>query len=290
MPPVVGAAPQTAPAQDQFGMVQPHAQQSPTPDELRAQTLDQALRQIAPATPEEIYKLRGLMNEITGSETRPLYNPQPVTRSLRVSLNSGERPPVIKVAPGWISTLTFSGITGQPWPVNVVANGNPEVFRIQQSGTNANSNILTISSASAHLPSNIAITLADAPVPVVFTLQPSTEQVDYRIDVQIAARGPNAIYGEVTTKTLPPTSDSLMLRFLDGLPPEEARKLHVNTRGVEAWMYKDKMHVRTTASLLSPAPIAKSSNASGIHVYVLNQSPVLLLSQDGQMYRASVTR
>ena len=220
----------------------------------------------------------------------PLTPVQPVTRSVAISLKSGERPAAIKVSPGWISTITFSDVTGQPWPVLSVTNGNPDAYDIKSSGPENASNIITISSRQAYVGSNIAVTLVGAKVPILMTLSPSSGEVDYRVDAQIDQRGPNASYDVVASDALPATGDSVMLSFLDGVPPDNARKVRTGHREVQAWRYEDMLYVRTSRSLLSPAYVAKQSNASGVNVYVLKEAPVLLVSDQGRLENVQVMR
>jgi len=293
LPPAQGApqaavqpAPQAAP-----GVASPLGQPAPgTPYDPNDAAFGAALRTIAPLTPDQVQKTRKTLDEVDRATNGPLQPVAPVTRSIAVSLKSGERPPSIRVAPGWISTLTFSDVTGQPWPVLAVTNGNPTAYDVKSSGPEGNTNIITISSRQAHVPTNIAITLVGAKVPILMTLDPTGSNVDYRVDAQIDARGPNAAYDVVSGNSLPPTNDSVMLAFLDGVPPNGARKMATGSAEVQAWSYQDMLYVRTAKSLLSPAYVAKQSNVSGVNVYVLGEAPVLLVSDGGRMATVTVSR
>lgn len=264
---------------------------TPIPDvDPSDEAFQEALKGIAPLTPEQIEEARRRLDAVERAQGKPLTPVVPVTRSVAVSLKSGERPPTIKVSPGWISTITFSDVTGQPWPVLSVTNGNPDAYDIKSSGPENASNIITISSRQAYVGSNVAVTLVGAKVPLLLTLQPSTGEVDYRVDAQIDQRGPNASYDVIASDALPATGDSVMLSFLDGVPPENARKVRTDHRDVQAWRYEDMLYVRTSRSLLSPAYVAKQSNASGVNVYVLKEAPVLLVSDDGRLESVQVMR
>jgi len=269
----------------------PQGQPAPgTPYDPNDAAFGAALRNIAPLTPDQIQRTRKTVDDVDRATNGPLQPVSPVTRSIAVSLKSGERPPTIRVAPGWISTLTFSDVTGQPWPVLAVTNGNPGAYDVKSSGPEGNTNIITISSKMAHVASNIAITLVGAKVPILMTLDPTAANVDYRVDAQIDARGPNAAYDVVSGNSLPPTGDSVMLAFLDGVPPDGARKMTTASPEVQAWAYRDMLYVRTAKSLLSPAYVAKQSNVSGVNVYVLGEAPVLLVSDGGRMATVTVSR
>lgn len=274
------AAPLSAPAGQ-------GADQDDSPEDA---AFSDALRQIAPLTPEQIERARRQLDDVDRAQGTPLQPIHPVTRSIGISLRSGERPATLKVSPGWISTITFSDVTGKPWPVESVANGNSSAYTVQSAGPDTNTNIIMISALQSYVPSNIAVTLSGATVPVLLTLQPSSSEVDFRVDAQVDQRGPNAAYDIVSSDVLPSTNDSLMLGFLDGVPPTGATKLKTSNRNVEVWRLDGMFYVRSTSSLLSPAYVSKQSNVSGVNVYVLNETPVLMVSRDGRLENVNVMR
>ncbi|WP_310622286.1 DotH/IcmK family type IV secretion protein [Flexibacterium corallicola] len=257
---------------------------NPTDEMLR-----EALSNIVPITPEQILDARRHNQIVEDARSKPLDPIQQNSRSLPISLKSGEASPVINVSPGWISTITFSDVTGQPWPILSVINGNPDVYNIQTTGKPGESNILTISAGSASIPTNVAITPVGANVPIMVTLQPSRSRVDYRVDALIDQRGPNAKvnYSSVSSLTNE-TDDSTMLSFLDGVPPAKAKSLKTTDKQVESWSFNDRLYVRTNKTLLSPAYMATQSNASGIHIYVLESTPVLLIGDRGRISKVSI--
>lgn len=236
----------------------------------------EALKGIVPLTDEQVRKLRSELDKIDKAQGEPLTAVKPSTRSIQVSLRSGEYPAVINTSPGWISTITFSDVTGQPWPVLSVTNGNPDAYNIQSSGPEGSTNIITISSKQGYVPSNIAVTLVGAKVPILMTLQPTDKgEVDFRVDALLDQRGPNASYDIVANETLSPTDDSTMLAFLDGVPPAGAKPLKSTSRDVQAWRYNDLTYIRTEKALMAPAPIRKTSNASRTNVWVIQDVPVV---------------
>lgn len=259
-------------------MAQMPAAAQPTAEELNNKAFDAALQTMYPLTPEQQKTVRQAGDRQDKAIGEPLHSVSPVSRSVRVSMRSGDMPPTIKTAPGWISTITFADVTGQPWPVLSVTNGNPDAYAVQSSGAEGTSNIVTISSKQAYVPSNIAVTLLGAKVPVMMTLQPSTGAIDFRVDAQIDQRGPNAAMDMISSDSLPATSDSVMLGFLDGVPPTDATKLRTSDGNTQAWRFNDLLYIRTTKSLLSPAYLSKQSNVVGVNVYVLNEAPVMVMS------------
>jgi intracellular multiplication protein IcmK len=277
----MGAVGQIAPFQEK-----PKAPQGSVEDEQ----FQEALKSLAPMSPTQIEEMRRQLDARDRAQGVPLSPVQPMTRSVNLSMRPGEMPPVIRVAPGWVTTLTFSDVTGAPWPVMNFTVGNEAAYDVLNSGEKGKTNIVTITTKQAYVPSNLAVTLINAKVPLMLTLDPTGSSVDFRVDAQVSERGPNSKYDQITSDNLPPTSDSTMLSFLDGVAPDGARRLKVADRELQAWRYNDLLYVRTSRTMLSPAYTAKQSNVSGVNVYVLNEVPVLLLSDDGRMFSVQIQR
>lgn len=257
-----------------------------SPDDLMFQDV---ANQLLPMTPEQIEVFRRMVEASHQAAVRPLVpDPVPISRSIDLSLKPGEVPPVIRMAGGNVATLTFSDATGRPWPVFSVTTGNPAAFTVGTAGVQGESNIIVISPTVEVATSNLVVTLVDHPVPIIVTVKAGEREIDYRVDMRINQRGPNASYDIVNAQSLPPTGDSVMLAFLDGVPPEGARRRETSRHDVEAWLYDDMLYVRTELDLLSPAYLAKSSNVSDLNVYTLMDAPVLILSKDGRMMNVSI--
>lgn len=250
----------------------------------------EALKMIAPMSPEQIEEYNRQLDARDRARGKEIESINSGTRSVRLSMRPGERPPVIKVSPGWISTLTFSDVTGAPWPVMNVLSGNRDAYEALNAGAAGDTNMITISTKQAYIRSNLAVTLIGASVPVILTLDPTESNIDVRVDIQVDQRGPKAAYDMLSGSGLAPTNDSTMLAFLDGVPPEGAKKLQTGSSEVQAWRYDEQLYVRTSRTMLSPAYMSKQSNVSGTNVYVLNEAPVLLLSDNGRMFSVMIKR
>lgn len=256
----------------------------------RDEAFERALRETMPLTPGQIDIYRQQMDQTQRAIVRPVAPGRPVSRSLRLTLRPGEETPILRVQPGVVSTLTFSDVTGQPWPVLSVVTGNPGAYVAQSAGEQGRSNIIVLSAIQPWVPSNMVVTLVGHPVPVSVALQQGEPETDYRVDVLIAARGPNASQDLVGISTLAPTNDSVMIAFLDGTPPNSAMRLRTTSSDVEAWRLEDRLFVRTRGDLMSPAYTATSSNISGVRVYELVETPVLIVSRDGQFSQVRILR
>lgn len=252
----------------------------------------QAMQAVIPMTPDqiELFKQRYYDSQIA-TNSGVAADPAPVSRSIDLSLVPGEDLPVVRMAPGNVTTLTFSDKNGNPWPILSVTSGDSSSFAAQTAGEQGNTNILVINPLKNWAYSNMVVTLVDYPVPVLLTLDSRQNSVvDFRLDVRISESGPNTDLRIVENFSLPPTGDSTMLSFLDGVPPRGAEKLRTSHSGVEVWKYEDNMYVRSKTQILSPAYFAKTSNVSGVNVFVLQESPVLLVSDNGNVQSVMVNR
>jgi len=250
----------------------------------------EAMQATMPMTPEQIRMFKKRYEQTRSAERAPVSaDADRSTRSIDLTLKPGEAIPVIRMESGTVTTLTFSDRNGNPWPIYSVTPGDPNRFATQTAGEQGKSNILVLNTTADYAVSNAVITLVDSPVPILMTLDAREQStVDYRVDVRIDAKGPNSQFAISDSYQLPATGDSLMLAFLDGLPPKGAVERQTSARGVEAWVYEKELYIRTRGELLSPAYTKRSSNVSGTNVFVLHEAPVIVLSQDGVFDTVSI--
>jgi intracellular multiplication protein IcmK len=215
---------------------------------------------------------------------------RPVSRSITLNLRPGERPPSVRLEAGNATVLTFSDQTGAPWPVTSVAVGNPQAYAAQEAGEKGKTNMVVISPLAYYGAANLIVTLVGMPVPVSFSLETGKGEVDYRLDVGVPGRGPNAQYDLAGMTSLAPVNDANVQSFLDGVAPRGARKVKVSRHDVDAWRFQDMVYLRTALELVSPAYIARARNVSGVSVYTLADAPVVVVSQDGRMSNITIDR
>ncbi len=257
---------------------------APKPDAA----FQKAMSGILPMSPDEIKQFEQGVRDTESAAGTPQGPITPISRSIDLSLKPGETPPTVHMALGNASTLTVSDITGQPWPIQSVTTGNPAMFTAQPAGKPGETNIIVVAPKANVAQSNLVVTLVGYPVPVMLLLESGYQDVDFRLDMRVAARGPKALYDVSSVGMLPATKDAKLLSFLDGTPPDGAKSLKTSSGAVEAWSYDGNVYVRTDYTLLSPAYTAKSSNVSGVNVYAMQDAPVLILSDNGQMKSVSV--
>src|SRR3546814_15186370 len=124
----------------------------------------------------------------------------------------------------------------------------------------------------------MVVTLLGHPVPVVITLGWAEKEADFRVDLRVGTRGPNAGQ-DVVGIGLPPTGDSTMLAFVEGVPPKEAKRANTSSPIVAAWRYEEMLYVRSRHDLLSPTSVACRANVSRLYTFRSGTSHSLIPSR-----------
>lgn len=254
--------------------------------EFSRQAFTKMLQQEIPLSPKQIKTLHQLFDQSQRAVARPAgVPPKPTSSSLMVNMSPGATPPTIRLRAGYVSSLVFLDSTGQPWPIIGYDLGNPKAFNIQPSQPNGKSNTLIIQSINQYAQGNLAVMLKGENTPVMLTMISGQRAVDYRVDLRIPGLGPNAV---INYAGLPGTENPQLLAFLDGTPPQGAKRLVITGAPAQAWKYAGQLVVRTRVTILSPGWVASINSPDGTYVYQLPQTPVLLASQRGAMIRLHV--
>jgi len=286
MPLTANALNMQAPVESQTDVEAKNAERKKKFDE---QAFDDALGSIMPMSPEEIRKLLDVYKATQQAVETPIADPVPKIRIQTVSLDPSQVPPIIRTSPGRVTTLSIVDSTGQPWPIQDVSwAGKFDVTPPEEGG-----NIVRITPETTRNIGNISMRLVDLPTPITFTLTTGLEVVDYRFDARIPKLGPLAKTPLIEHGGLRTTvgGDENLVQILDGTPPSGAEKMKVDgTDGrSSAWKVGARMYLRTPLTLLSPAWSSSVASGDGMNVYVLNNTPVVLLSDEGRVVRASIT-
>ncbi|BCA94124.1 type IV secretion system protein IcmK [Legionella antarctica] len=243
------------------------------------------IRSLYPLTPEQIVRLKQIYqtNEYAQAST-PGTPPKPTATSQFVNLSPGSTPPVIRLSQGFVSSLVFLDSTGAPWPIAAYDLGDPAAFNIQWDKT---SNTLMIQAMKLYNYGNLAVRLRGLNTPVMLTLIPGQKAVDYRVDLRVQGYGPNA-KSMPLEEGIPPSANDLLLHVLDGVPPPGSQRLIVSGGDARAWLFGEKMYVRTGLTILSPGWLGSMTSADGTHAYEMQKSPVLLVSWHGKVMQLKV--
>lgn len=274
------------------------AQRIVADDDMVKKTVEQeayskVVQSISPLSIDQIKDIRKVFNEVNKASS---YGggtpPTPLTSSMVVDLATGSTPPVIRLAAGYVTTVVFVDSTGEPWPIKAYDIGNPNNFNIawNQSGTGDNAdtmlNTLMIQSLTQYKDGNLAVMLRGMNTPVIFTLVPGQEVVDYRMDVQVPRLGPNA---KRSASSMPSPANPLLIDVLNNIAPPKGIKQTVKGGDAKIWRVGKMLYARTPLTVISPAWVSKMVGADGhVKAYELPQASVILAMDNGRVVRLNV--
>ncbi len=265
-----------------------HPQEKPTSKNNRSTGLqrtglsDQAfantVRSMAPLTPTQIKTLRKIFDDSQrAAAAYPGTPPKPTSSSVIVNLSPNASPPIVRLRSGFVSSLVFVDSTGAPWPIKAYDIGDPRSFNVQW---DKEGNTLMVQALDRYKNGNLAIMLQGLNTPVMVTLMPGQNAVDYRVDFRVPGFGPNA---KPNINGLPATESPQLLNILNGIPPQGSKVLNINGGGCQGWFYSGHLYLRTRMTLLSPAWVSTMTSGDGTHAYELQPTPVILALQHGQL-------
>lgn len=264
-----------------------------------------------PLTPGMIQDLKrhyDAAQQAASGDNGASYSAMPMTRSVNASLGPGGVTTIVETVPGYPTAITFLDSTGQPWPIAWDTNGLPvggsgaqgggeggapgpaiDAMGLNVSVPFKGSNVLQLQPSSPYLRGGVLVTLQGAPKPLAFMIVSGKGQYDASMTVQVAGRGPQAHEDIITRPDTPETGAPYLTAMLDGVPPASATPLSVegvSPDAVRAWQMGDKDYVRTSYTLLSPEWVASEDGSDGTTIYAIPQTPVILLSANGQTVAA----
>lgn len=252
---------------------------------IESKAFEGVTKQMFPLSPEQIQQLKKMDQTIEAATVATAGTPpKPTATSQFVNLSPGSTPPVIRLSQGFVSSLVFLDSTGAPWPIHAYDLGDPAAFNIQWDKT---SNTLMIQAMKLYNYGNLAVRLKGLNTPVMLTLIPGQQAVDYRVDLRVQGYGPNAKTMPME-EGIPPSASDVLLHVLDGVPPEGSQRLTVTGGDARAWSINNTMYVRTNLTILSPGWIGSMTSADGMHAYEMQKSPVLLVSWHGKVMQLKV--
>lgn len=242
------------------------------------------IRNLMPLSPAQIRALRYLFDQSQRAvATEPgSQPPKPTSSAVIVNLSPGATPPVIRLRAGFITSLVFLDSTGESWPITAYDLGNPKSFNIQwdQKG-----NTLLVQALDSYQTGNLAVMLKGQDTPVMLTLIPGQQEVDYRVDLRVPGMGPNA---SALVGDIPGVENPKLLDFLNGTPPPGSQLLQVIGGPSQAWLSGNHIYLRTRLTVLSPSWLATMSSPDGTHVYQLIKTPIILASAHGKIIQLKV--
>lgn len=210
--------------------------------------------------------------------------PRPAVTTQVVRLDPGSTPSVIRLGQGFISSVVFLDSTGAPWPIIAYDQGDPSAYGVQW---DKSGNTLMIQAKKMYTYGNMAIRLQGLSTPVMLTIIPGQQVIDYRVDMRVVGYGPNA-KNVPTGLNLPEATSDVLMQVLDDIPPPGSTLMTVKGGPAKAWKVGSLMYVRTRLTILSPGWLSMMTSADGTHVYKMSNSPILLVSWHGKVMQLKI--
>jgi len=259
-------------------------------DSFRKEAFDQALKQLMPLKPAEIRSVLEHYDRTVESTELPVHPyPRPESVVQNISLDPGVAPLSVKLAYGYVTTLSILDSSGAPWPIEDISWVGD--FNVTESTVDETTHMLRISPESKFAHGNVSMRLLDLDAPVIMTFETGRDIVHYRFDAVVPKRGPGAKMPLISNGITLTAGDPDMSIALGGVVPKGAETLNVS--GVDgrttAYVYNGMTYVRTPLTLLSPGWDSSVTSADGTKIYALEETPVILLSDRGRMVRAHLT-
>lgn len=259
----------------------------------RSMVADQvAEHQYSQLTPEEMYRIKSIELEKERIGANPYLSiPEPVVRSLAVSLNPGEQPPLVRVSKDMLTSIVFTDNDGQPWYIDKVTINRNQFSDAANMPEGANeakpTNILTLEPNENFVFGNVSIALKGKALPVILILASGQPTVDMRVDARISGRNPDAAYVPGVSAVRAHTDiDNDALSFLDGSIPELAEPLIASDVAAQGWEHNNSLYVKSRLDVLFPAYSSRASTADGVNIYRFDtttpNNSITLMQRQGQ--------
>lgn len=212
--------------------------------------------------------------------------PKPVTSQIVASPAPGSTAPVVRLFPGFATSLIITDSTGQPWPIENFTVGEKDKFEVKRLDQ-GNGSALSVVPLAYYGQSNLILFLKGLPTPIAISFLAGQKEVDFRVDVRVVGRGPNS---QISMTGLPEAANTQLLSLLEGVAPSDSKVLKTSSSEVQAWMGKSgRMFVRTNQSIISPLWFGSVRSADGTNVYEMKAVGSLLLLRNNDIETVNVS-
>ena len=247
---------------------------------------------LLPFTQGQIETLGRLLRQTQRASARGAGEPpQGRIRRIRLDGPGDGQIPMIALRRGYTTVLSFTGMTGAPWPIAETVLDSRFLPPGQEAAAEAAGagHLLYLAPQQAYLDGNAVVTLAGLAEPLVVALRGTGGAADFRVDIRLAMPGPNADPALLAQPEGFHAGDPVLLGLLGGAVPPDAERLAVEGGGHEgrAWRQGGDLLLVTRAYLLSPGPWAAERGPGGRWAYRLPDTPQALVSANGREARLS---
>jgi len=255
---------------------------------VRADIIKEKLNNVVPITPDQIMEYKKKVDIGKKAAATPVNGKiKLINKTVPIILGKSDYDKTIYLSKGFVTTIVFLDVKGNPWPVKVAVKGDGDKI----STTRTDKHIIFMSTSSSYSDTNMAFVLEGINIPINFRIVTNTNKANEKIEVILQDLGPEAKKESFVEESKLATVNNEMYNFLDMLPPEKATEVKLTGFHANAWVFNGNLYIRTAdADLISPAyaPGGVVENGDNAKVYRLSYSPFVMFSYNGRVYQASI--
>jgi intracellular multiplication protein IcmK len=259
---------------------------TPPQDELGKQAFQHLMQEYFPLTPDQIHQYKSAEAAQQEAIARGPSDTPPEGHAtiVPVSLKPGQVAPVIRVGQGMITSVVFTDVTGDVWPIVSYSVGDPQSFNISW---DQSSGVLMIQGMQYHAQTNMGVMLKGLSIPVMVNLLIGQKNWDYLDYVRVDSAMPG---NELAANHLVDHVSPALISLLQGIPPSGSQKLDVDQEGIQVWSSQGRQLLLTRATLLSPSWVSRADGPgpNPLHAYELPATPYVILSEGGKMQKVKI--
>lgn len=240
-------------------------------------------------TPQEIEQYRAFIDALERSKSG-MYEEaaKVIRRRIQVGISPDSPVEEIRLNAENTGSIVFTDALGNPWNVadvlvpNYIAStivNNMIVFRPNSGGGDTQRRFGN---------GSITVILEGLNSTIPFQLSYGHSRlVDGQIEAQVQARNP--AHNLSLLPSNPIEADPSSELFLDGTPPDDAKVVKSSHSSVKAWIYQDKLYVRTKLPIHTPSFTLGASSASGESIFKFSPIPSIINAiVDGSIVSVSI--
>lgn len=252
--------------------------------------VSEAISETSPMNAEQLRQYKDEMLKRARELTTVPGGPYEINGTRMVSLNfsPGSRVETISVGLGMGASVQFLDRRGSPIPIDAVKGFSPAFsVGVQDVETekNTGSSSFYIEANSVTGVGNVIVRLVDIHNPIMLRVEVGKSD---RVDGVVQAIVPHLVQ---SNRALPgervEADNGLFLvemqAFLAGIPVDGAVEVNVkNAAGVSAWMWREKLYVRTLHTIFSPGYFRRQAAADGTAVYEMPLTSLARMGMNGK--------
>ena len=251
------------------------------PDEEAAR----AGRQASPFTQEQILLLGELIRQ-TQQATEQGAGAPPAGRIRRISVDpgAGAAVPVVEVRRGFTTAVSWTDVTGSPWPIEEV---HVDAAFLPGGGNEgaAGGHLVYLAPQRRFMSGNLVVKLRDLAEPVAVLLRDSGgAESDFRVEMRLPRPGPGVDAEALMRPASFHAGDGELAGLLAGRVPAGAVDVELEGGGAgdRAWRHGEDLLLVSRHAVLSPGAWAAERGSGGRWAYRLPAAPRVLVTLDGR--------